>query len=292
MSIKQIRIKANAKINLALDILGRREDGYHLVKMVMQSVDLQDIITVSRSNNKKILLTTKYPFPGNIKNNTAYLAAQEFFDHTKRYNEGITIHIQKNIPICAGLAGGSADAAAVILALDQMFNTNLNLEQLKLIGSKIGADVPFCISGGTMLSEGIGTDLSDFPDMPDCFILLAKPNISVSTQEAYDKSDAIGFSDGSDINNLIQAVKLRNIDLISKNLYNRFEKVLNLSEVENIKQTMLEYGALGSSMSGSGPTVFGIFQEYNNAEKCLLNLKKYYKDVYICNPIKQGCIIE
>lgn len=285
-----ITVKAPAKINLYLEVLKKCDNGYHEVEMIMQAVNLHDTISVSMTKTKDIEIFSNHRFSADIRKNTAYKAAIEFFKNINVVNPGIKIKIEKKIPICAGLAGGSSNAAAVLVALNQMFSANLSKSDLGLIGKKIGADVPFCIFGGTMLAKGIGTKLLPLTVMPGCYIVLCKPNIYVSTKVAYDKVDEIN-SISKNIMPILKAIKSKNLDVVSNNLYNRFESVLKINEVFNIKNTMIKHGAIGSSMSGSGPTVFGIFKEKSLAKSCSDFLKNYYKVVFLCVPQKSGCEI-
>lgn len=283
-------VKAPAKINLYLDILGKYDNGYHEVEMIMQTVSLHDTVSISMSNTKGINIFSNHRFSADVKKNTAYKAAIEFFEYTNIENSGLNIKIEKKIPVCAGLAGGSTDAAAVLIALNKMFSTNFSKSDLALVGKKVGADVPFCIFGGTMLAKGIGTKLLPLTAIPDCYIVLCKPNIYISTKLAYDKVDEVTLKHGG-ILPMLKAIRNKNLGYVSKNLYNKFETVLKIKEVFSIKNTMINNGAISSSMSGSGPTVFGIFQEKNLAKNCMMRLRKYYREVFLCTPQKNGCEI-
>lgn len=288
----KIKVKAPAKINLYLDILDKRKDGYHNVNMIMQSVSLYDTVTVAQTNENKINISSNFNFSGEKINNTAYIAAAEFFKYTGIKNSGISIDLEKKIPLCAGLAGGSTDAAGVLLALNAIFRTNLSKCDLANIGKKVGADVPFCIFGGTMISKGTGTLLSSLSYMPDCFIVLVKPKILVSTQRAYAKSDESTVSPAKSMSEITYAVKSKNLGMISRCMYNKFERVLRINEVYNIKELLRKGGALGASMSGSGPSVFGIFKDQKAARQSAYMLQKKYSDVFLCEPTKKGCYIE
>ena len=287
----KVTVHAPAKINLALDILGKREDGYHLVEMVMQAVDLYDTVIVSEKNHQKIELVSDYLFDVEDSRNTAYRAADVFFLHLGIQNPGIKIKIKKRIPVAAGLAGGSTDAAAVLLALDHLFGTDCSRNELTEMGEKIGADVPFCLFGGTMTAEGTGTILTPTEDLPECYFVLAKPPISVSTKEAYAKADETSFIDTMGITRMVDAIYSGELKNISKAVFNRFEEVMKLEEVSMIKEKMKEQGALQACMSGSGPTVFGIFSDWFKAESCAYKLKHCYHDVFICRPVSHGCVI-
>lgn len=290
--MENITLRAPAKINLALDILGKRGDGYHLVKMIMQTIDLYDTVNISLKDHKNItLISNSLEVPLDEKN-IAFKAAKEFFSATNINNPGVEIALYKQIPVAAGLAGGSTNAAAVIVGLNYLFNTNLNAKDLIDIGSKIGADVPFCILGGTMIAEDIGTTLTPLPDMPECYIVLSKPPVSVSTKEAYALHDSIKSYENKSCEAAIEAICNGDIQSLADSLYNKFEKVISLPEVDDIKRIMMSYGALGSCMSGSGPSVFAIFDIKEKAENCACDLKKVYENTYICKPITTGCTVK
>lgn len=288
----RVTVSAPAKINLTLDIIGKRNDGYHLVKMLMQSVSVCDTVSVWDGADSPIEIYCSRGEVPLTEENTAYRAAQTFFAFTEIKNPGIGIKIKKRIPMAAGLAGGSADAAAVILALDHMFETRLSQGELTDIGEQVGADVPFCLLGGTMLAEGIGTILSPLPDMPSCYLTLAKPGISVSTREAYSLADKRSLWESAKTDDAVEAVCNGDIKEVARCLYNEFEKVLKLPQVASIKRVMLECGALNAGMSGSGPTVFGIFTEKSSAESCARALEDSCDQVFVCRPVSVGCQIE
>lgn len=285
----EFTVKAPAKINLALDIKEKRKDGYHNVEMVMQTIDLYDEVKVSSDKHGKIVVDCKDILDIEPSKNTAYKAASLFFEYMDIKNPGINISIKKHIPIEAGLAGGSTDAAAVLVALNRMFKTNCSNDVLAKIGAKIGADVPFCIYGGTMLASGTGTNLKRIKDLNDCLIVLAKPNISVSTKEAYQKADEVDFLDAKEAMTVVKAIESEDIEEIGKSLFNRFEQVIDKDEVEDIKRTMYENCAISACMSGSGPSVFSLYTDEEWANLCMDELKAKYKNVYLCKPLKYGC---
>ncbi len=281
----KITVNAPAKINLYLDILGRREDGYHDVEMVMQTVSLCDTVTVTRTKHGNINLTCSTPIPGPVERNTAYLAAQAFFEHANICNPGIDIHIRKRIPICAGLAGGSADAAAVLNALNQLFATNFSKDELAALGEKIGADVPFCVHGGTMLATGTGTTLEALSPLPKCHFVIVKPDLAISTRAAYEASDVSASRQHVSSRGIISAITANDLQGVAKSLYNRFEKVLALEEIEKIKFLLTQHGALNACMSGSGSAVFGIFADELQANKCKEALSSHYDEVFLAEPV-------
>lgn len=286
--MKKITVRSAAKINLMLDVLEKLDNGYHTLWMIMQSLNLYDTVTVERTNDEEITITcNKEGVPLNEKN-IAYKAAREFFESTNTVNPGIKIHIEKKIPMAAGLAGGSADGAAVLMALNELTGVKLSLRKLARIGLKVGADVPFCLQGGTMLAQDIGGLLSDLPDLPQCFIVLAKPESGVSTAEAYGLCDSRDNPRPLDRNGMLRAVMNGDLERVSHSLANVFEQVIDVPERVPIKTVMRENHALGCCMSGSGPTVFGIFENEDDAEKCAEKLRKIVPNVFVTVPVETG----
>lgn len=287
----EIKVNAYAKINLMLDIVNRRTDGYHDLFMIMQSIGLYDTVTVSDDKSKKITITCNIDgIPLNEKN-IAYKAAEAFFKATKKKNKGIKIDIVKRIPHAAGLAGGSADGAAVLVALNELYGTKLTDDELCDIGVKIGADVPFCIKGGTLLAQGIGDVLSKVKPLRKCYILIAKPDCGVNTGAAYGKFDECGKSHTPDKLGMLCAVQGRELADIASRMENVFEQFIDVPNKVDIKHVMREHGALGVCMSGSGPTVFGIFDDKKKAISASAGLKPYAKDIEITVPVSKGCKI-
>ncbi len=278
--------KAFAKINLTLDVLGTLENGYHEVLMVMQSVSLYDIVTVSKAD-QGIELSVNLPYLPKDSGNIAYKAAEKFFDYTQIKNCGVKIDISKRIPVGAGLAGGSSNAAATLKAMNRLFNAKLSIKELCTIGASLGADVPYCILGGTRLASGIGDKLSPLPKMPECYIVLVKPAFSISTPSVYKKFDLCTDFARPDTDKVIEGLKQKDLYTIVSGMENVLEAVC-LSEhpiLISAKKDLLEMGAIASQMSGSGPTVFGIFNTYDEACKAKEALRKKYKTVYICSPV-------
>ncbi len=289
--IKHLGLKAYGKINLGLDVLGRREDGYHEVRMLMQSVGLYDKIDLYWKRTRGIELETNLFYLPVNENNLVYKAAKLLMEEF-HINDGLSIRLKKFIPVSAGMAGGSSDAAAVLFGVNKMFNLGLSMKELMERGVKIGADVPYCIMRGTALSEGIGEILTPLPPVPQCQILIAKPGISVSTKFVYEHLDATNLSpaDHPDIDAIIDAIKSHDIYGIADNLGNVLEKVTipEYPVIAEIKNKMIQLGALNSLMSGSGPTVFGIFTNPRAAENAYEELrygssKKLAKQVYLTN---------
>lgn len=282
--MKTITRHAHAKINLTLDVTGRLENGYHTVEMVMQSIGLHDEVTVSIDTGSKLIevTTTSAELPNN-KNNLAYRAAELFLEQLHLPNDGIAIHIQKNIPIAAGLAGGSTNAAAVLCALNELYGTNLSRDQLAALGLTLGADIPFCIYGGTMLACGIGEKLTRLPSAPQCIVVLSKPSIAVSTPAVYRAMDSTEIPIHPDTRTVCDALSAGNYSALAANLYNVMQPVTGNwhPEVLHIHHTLLDCGADGAVMSGSGPTVFGLFSNANSAQQAYLTLKTHYDDTFL-----------
>lgn len=289
-----IRLKAFAKINLTLDITGKRDDGYHYIDTVMQSVDLYDIITLSHRAEPGILLDCTFaagPMENMVikdEDNLAWRAAKAFFKSQEMPNAGIHILLEKHIPVAAGLAGGSADAAAVLYGLDLLFDTRCSAAEMTDIGLSVGADVPFCLKGGTMNAEGIGEILTPLTPMPECFFVLCKPDDYTETAKAYAMFDTSSASIIPDTEQVIGALAVGDLRSIADAVCNVFEQVLELPKVDTIKNMMQKYDAMASSMSGSGPTVFGIFEKKSEAERCASALRKQYEEVFVCRPVFRG----
>lgn len=289
----KITVKAAAKINLMLDILEKLPNGYHSLWMIMQSVSVYDHVSVEKKTSGGITINCSEDGIPTDERNIAYKAAEKFFDFCGEEDRNINITIEKNIPHAAGLAGGSADGAAVITALNSLYEKNLPVKKLCQIGVKVGADVPFCIQGGTMLAQDIGQVLSQLPDMPSCFFVLAKPQQGVSTAEAYAAVDSMNLRH-PDAHTMFRSVVDGDLNGIAKSLGNVFEQAVDVHERVSIKEIMRNNDAMGCCMSGSGPTVFGIFENCKNAEKCASELLKKIKGitVHVCTPAEYGCEIE
>lgn len=286
--MEQITLKAPAKINLSLAITGRRQDGYHLLRSVMQTVSLYDTVSVSKAESAEILIECNIPEIPCDSSNIAYKAATAFFSSTKLPMGGLRIRLEKQIPSQAGLGGGSADGAAVIVALDRLFDTRLSLEQLCQIGLSVGADVPFCIMGGTALAEGIGEILTPAPSLPDCHIVLCKPPIGISTADAYRKYDQGDWHYDDHTDSLLDALRSRDLHRAAGYLFNLFEQLVPLPEVVAIQSLLKEHGALQSVMSGSGSAVYGIFDSEEKAKQAAESCRERYGDVFLCTPTAEG----
>ena len=290
-----IRVKAPAKINLTLDILGKRPDGYHDVAMVMQSVSLCDTVEVDWADGEGDKVTVSCPAYPDVPvddSNIACKAARAFFAQTGETPRPLSVRIDKVIPTQAGLAGGSADGAAVVLALNQLAQTHLTMKEMAEICARFGSDVPFCLLGGTMLATGTGTKLSKLPAMPDCHIVICKPDISVSTAEAYARCDSRPPKGFSYTDELVKRLYARDIRGLASTLYNEFEQVMQLGEISDIKRDIRAAGAIGASMSGSGSAVYGIFLSERKAQSCVDSLRGKYERVFLTKPLKVGCSVE
>lgn len=259
--MNQIELKALAKINLGLDVLGRRENGYHDVRMIMQSVYLYDEVKLEKTEGPGMGVVSNLSFLPTGEGNIAYKAAQLLKDEFQ-IDEGIKITLNKHIPVAAGLAGGSSNAAAVLFGVNRMFRLGLSKRDLMERGVRLGADVPYCIMRGTVLAEGIGEELSVLPPMPKCTVLIAKPPVSVSTKVVYEALDAKEITDHPDIDGIIEGLKDNSLEKVVSCMGNVLEQVTVPMHpvIDQIKREMKEAGALNAMMSGSGPAVFGLFK--------------------------------
>ncbi|HQL35252.1 MAG TPA: 4-(cytidine 5'-diphospho)-2-C-methyl-D-erythritol kinase [Bacillota bacterium] len=280
--------KAAAKINLAIDVLKKRPDGYHDVSMIMQSVALFDTITV-RAVKGDIKVTSNNDKLPTGKGNIVYRAA-EYLKIKYSVKEGALINIEKTIPIAAGLAGGSADAALTLKLLNKAWNLRLSRNEILDAGKKLGSDVPFCIQGGTALAEGLGEKLTQLPGIPECLILLAKPAVSISTKEVYEGLKLEEIRERPDIKSMIQYIEGRNLEGITACMCNVLETVTikKCSQIEELKEKLMEYGALGSIMSGSGPTVFGVFKDPASAYNAYDHIKDMVSEVFLVKTTNQN----
>ena len=279
----EISLKALAKINLGLDVLGKREDGYHEVRMVMQTIHLYDRVEIKKTRSPHIHVETNlYYLPVN-EDNLVYRAAKLMKDEFQ-IKEGVRIVLQKFIPVAAGLAGGSSDAAAVLVGMNRIFNLGLKQNKLMELGLKIGADVPFCIMRGTALAEGIGEKLTALPPMPKCPVLIAKPAISVSTKAVYEGLKLYDGMEHPDIDGVMEGIQQKDLKGVASHMGNILETVTipMYPVIEDIKKLMLENGALNAMMSGSGPTVFGLFPNEKEIRRAYEALKQsgLAKNVY------------
>lgn len=287
-------LHANAKINLALDVLGRRSNGYHDVKMIMQSIDLYDEIELIPNSEERIIINCDNNELECNESNLIYRAAKAIMEKANA-SDGVTVILKKNIPIAAGMAGGSTDAAATLVGLNKLFGYGFSDTELKEIGVMLGADIPFCIEGGTCLSEGIGEILTSITPAPDCYLVIAKPDISVSTRYVYENLTLNENTVHPDVDGMIEGIRAGSITDVTDRLANLLETVTAdaYPVIDTLKQIMIENGALNSLMSGSGPTVFGIFDDMLKAEKALAAAhdKVSFKQGFVTVPAKQGIVI-
>ena len=270
-----MRLQAFAKINLGLDVLGKREDGYHEVRMIMQTIRMYDQLDMRKSVEPGIHLTTNKKYIPVDENNLVWRAAKLMMD-TCGILVGVSIHLHKVIPVAAGMAGGSSDAAATLVGMNRLFHCGLSKEKLMELGVQIGADVPYCVLRGTALAEGIGEKLTVLPPMPDCWILIGKPGISVSTKYVYTTLDLNTDTVHPDIDGMKKALEDGNLYGITERMGNVLQDVTipAYPEVERIKEQMKALGAVNAMMSGSGPTVFGIFDNEEKAQKACQKLRE------------------
>lgn len=280
-----MKIKAYAKINIALDVVGKREDGYHLLRMIMQTIDLYDEVEVEKNNSGIGIKCNKHYVPTDERN-LAYKAAK-LFKETYSIDDGVDIIINKFIPVSAGLAGGSTDAAAVLKLMNKIFNVNADVQELRALGLKLGADVPYCISGGTALCEGIGEEITELKRFKDKILVLIKPPFGVSTKEVYKEFDLSKAIFHPKIEELIKGMENDDLTFVSNNMKNLLENVTLRKHkvISRIKEETILNGAIGTMMSGSGPTVFAFFDDMLQAQMCYDIMKKKYKDVFITRTI-------
>jgi 4-diphosphocytidyl-2-C-methyl-D-erythritol kinase len=277
-----IRIKSYAKLNLFLEITGKREDGYHLLKSVMQSVSLFDILEFYFSEGDGIeIISDKEGIPLDEKN-LIWKSIEAFYANAKdAERKKITVKLTKSIPAMAGMAGGSSNAAAALMAMNEIYHRPFSEDKLCQIGAKIGADVPFCIMGGTVLCEGIGDKMSRLPALNDCCFAVVKPEISISTPEAYKKFDNMQIDIKPNYSGFIEGIENNDLSLMSKSMYNSLEYACAIKEIEDIKDRFLQNGAVNAMMTGSGSAVFGVFNDKAIAEDAVKKFEDYaYKGVF------------
>ena len=267
-------LKAYAKINLGLDVLGKREDGYHEVRMIMQTIRLYDKLNMKKLNKDEIIIKTNLSYLPTNENNLVYRAIQMLKEEFN-IKQGIYVELQKHIPVAAGLAGGSSDAAAALTGMNRLFQLKLTTTDLMQRAVKLGADIPYCILGGTALSEGIGEVLTPLAPMPKAYILIAKPPINVSTKYVYENLILDERTNHPDIDGIMEAINSKDLCGVTNRLSNVLESVTidKYPVIQEIKDTMIEFGAMNALMSGSGPTVFGVFEDLNLAKKAFYQLK-------------------
>ena len=270
-----IRLKARAKINLGLDVLGKREDGYHEVRMVMQTIGIYDRLILTKIPEEEIRITSNLAFLPVNENNLIYKAIKLLKDEY-HFPGGVSVDLNKFIPVAAGMAGGSTDAASTMFGVNRLFGLTLSMGKMMELGVRLGADVPYCVMRGTALAEGIGEKLTRITPVPHMWILIAKPQINVSTRLVYEQLDMGGIQKHPDIDGIIRAIEAQDVVRIAQSMGNVLENVTVplYPVIETIKQDMLSHGAINAMMSGSGPTVFGIFPDEQTTLACQAFLKK------------------
>ena len=277
---------AYAKLNLTLDVTAKRDDGYHDMLMVMQTVSITDSVVLEQTGEKGIHAACNFRYIPTDERNLAVRAAGAFLDTIGEEKNGILIRMDKTIPVGAGMAGGSADAAAVLRGMNRLYGSRMNRRDLEKLGEQIGSDVAFCIAGGTSLARGRGEVLEDLTPMPDCAIVVCKPGFSISTPELFRKLDQIGLRTHPDTAGMLSALESGNLKEISMRMFNVFEEVEDRrmrSEAE-IKHVLLDYGALGAVMTGTGSAVFGVFSDETAAETCAAHLRSEHKFCRVARP--------
>ncbi len=283
-----MELQARAKLNLTLDVLGCREDGYHDLRMIMQSIDLMDTLTVRPGTGEGIRVGTNLKFLPNGDKNLAAIAANAFWKALGKEPVPLDIEIQKRIPVCAGMAGGSSDAAAVLRGLNEQAGNPFTVTELARVGESVGSDVPYCVLGGTALAEGRGEILTVLPALPKCHVVVCKPDFPISTPELFHRIDSVKVRRRPDTAGVLAALEAGDLEGVARRMYNVFEDVLSerqAAQVSQIKHTLIEYGALGATMSGTGPTAFGLFADGEQARTAYEVLARDYRETYLTETV-------
>ncbi len=292
--MEKLTLRAMAKVNLGLDVVRRMENGYHEVRMIMQSINLYDELTFEKSENGIQLVIDKKELPAD-ESNLIYKSARLIEEHYP-LPCGVRITLKKNIPMAAGMAGGSTDAAATFHGLNRLFSLGMDMEEMKQLGVKIGADVPFCMVGGTMLSEGIGEVLTPLPKVPEAYLVIAKPDISVSTKYVYENLHVDRITHHPDMGAVEMAIRSGDLSAMCAHMENILENVTETKYpvIAQIKEKLMKNGAVTALMSGSGPTVFGIFEEKEIAEKACEAMRAdgIAKDLLVTTFSETACVEE
>ncbi len=294
-----MEVRANAKLNLTLDVLGKRPDGYHDLRMIMQSVELADVLNLEYNETGELRICTNLHFLPNNEKNLAAQAALRWYEcevsqepgkwtvedlkRSGNFN-GLDITIKKHIPVCAGLGGGSSDAAAVLRALNEMENACLSPEAVARIGALVGSDVPYCVMGGTALAEGRGEILTPLPTLPRCWVVLCKPEFSISTPALFAKIDSVRLRCRPDTQGAIDALEAGDLAGVARRMYNVFEDALpdrQRARVNDVKNALIQCGALGASMSGTGPTAFGLFEDEARAREAQERMLEFGGEIFL-----------
>lgn len=283
-----MKISAYAKVNLSLDVLRKRSDGYHDLRMVAQTINLCDDITIELTDDGAVSAQCSLDYIPTDGRNLAVAAARLFLDKTRLWQGGVRISIDKYIPVCAGLGGGSADAAAVLRALNILLNANLNANELCEMALRLGSDVPFCICGGTQLMEGRGEVLTPLPPLPDCYIVICKPHSAMSTQTVFSWVNVKKIKYHPDNNGMIKALENSKLSDVGHRMYNVLEDTVarKVAEIPLIRDKFLDKGAIGSCMTGTGSAVTGLFDDREAAEKAADELSEVYSDTFLTTPVR------
>lgn len=280
--------KACAKINLTLDVLAVRPDGYHDLKSVMQTVQLCDQVTLTKNEKEGIEVTANVDTVPTDESNIVVAAVKAFEEKTGVKVGGLTIHLEKKIPVAAGVGGGSSDAAAVLRGLNELYETKRASNELLEIANEVGSDVPYCVYGNTCIVEGRGNEVARLPGLPACSIVLCKPDFSLTSEEMYQRISGVELTDRPDLLTVMMGLDWGELNSVAKRVKNVFEEVLSEEEraaVSGIKETLLSCGAIGAAMSGSGPMVYGIFADEADAKKAVDALQKTYSQVFLTEPV-------
>ena len=279
--------RAYAKLNISLDVLGLLPKGYHEMSMVMQSISLWDDVGISLNDTGLICCRSNAAFLPSDEGNIAVKAAKAFFAAAGMEGAGAEISLTKRIPTCAGMGGGSSDGAAVLRAMNRLCGSRFTRRELETIGASVGSDIPFCVAGGTQLATGTGTTLEDLPPMPHCFILVCKPSFAIRTPELFAKIDSRRSRLHPDTAGILEGIRQGDVESIARRMYNVFEDVLPRScrDIGRLKSLLLEHGALGSVMTGTGSALFGVFADEATAEKALIEIKKECPEAWLTQPV-------
>lgn len=283
-----MEVQAHAKLNLTLDVLGRRPDGYHDLRMMMQSIRLTDLLTLEENGAGELRVSTNLHFLPNNEKNLAAQAALRWWEARGQSPRGLDITIEKHVPVCAGMAGGSSDAAAVLRALNAMEGKPLSPLELAKIGERVGSDVPYCVLGGTALAEGRGEVITPLPPLPQCWVVLCKPEFSISTPALFAKIDSVRLRCRPDTQGAIAALEAGDLAGVARRMYNVFEDALperQHARVNDIKNVLIQCGALGASMSGTGPTAFGLFDDESLAQEARERLEEFGGEVFLTQTV-------
>ena len=285
--MKQIQEQAYAKLNLSLDVTARRDDGYHELVMLMQTISLADTLTLTRNDTGSVTASCSLRFIPTDDRNLAVKAAKAFLAAIDRTGEGVSIAMDKRIPVGAGMGGGSADAAAVLRGMNRLFGKPLSRRELEALSAAVGSDVAFCVAGGTALAKGRGERLEDLRALPACRFVVVKPDFAISTPELYRKLDSVPLRRHPDTAGLLQGIEAGDLNAVCRRMYNVFEDVPDrrMRTVSQLKGALLDYGALGAMMTGTGSAVFGVFSDDEAAKRACEALKKEYRFCACADPV-------